>query len=129
VTFELAFNHVSLAVRDLDVSADFYGRLLGLMPVENLTRVQRIKWFSLGGGLTLHLIEVIGPGVDVRIKATHIALTATDFDAALAHLQVVGIAYGDLRGTLNAIQHRADGARQTYFQDPDGHWIEFVDRA
>ena len=45
----------------------------------------------------------------------------------LKRLGDAGLCYEGLSGVEREISLRADGVRQVYFQDPDGHWIEIND--
>jgi lactoylglutathione lyase len=57
-------------------------------------------------------------------KAVHLALTTAQFDAFVARLDKMKIAYSDWPGADHKINIRADGIKQIFFQDPDGYWIE-----
>jgi catechol 2,3-dioxygenase-like lactoylglutathione lyase family enzyme len=98
-TFELKFDHQALLVNDLNKSATFYKEILLLDEIETPGDLDILRWFSLGGSLQLHLIEINGEKINTHI-AIHFALTVTNFDDFRAHLQ-----------------------------DPDGHWIEINDVA
>jgi catechol 2,3-dioxygenase-like lactoylglutathione lyase family enzyme len=79
------FDHQALLVRNLDVSAGFYSEILLLQEIENKTENPAIRWFSLGNGIQLHLISGDNSGV-VPKKAIHFALSVSDFDGFLKHL-------------------------------------------
>src|SRR6478736_749770 len=53
----LRINHMSLQVRDLARSSDFYQRVLNLPEVECLAARPNIRWFGIGDEHTIHLIE------------------------------------------------------------------------
>lgn len=119
-----ALHHVSLHVRDVDASAAFYGRVLGLAEMPNRVGLPHIRWFVLDGHRTLHLIG--GDTAEGRDRAfsTHMALATPDLDAVIAHLRAQGIAWCNIAREPFGIHVRPDGVRQIYFQDPDGHWVE-----
>lgn len=119
----LTFNHLALSVKDVNRSADFYGNILKLQEITNRTRMDGIRWFSLGEGKELHLISILKDPVSVN-KAVHFALTTTDIDSFAKVLEKMNVVYSDWPGTPNRINIRADGIKQIYFQDPDGYWIE-----
>jgi lactoylglutathione lyase len=124
----LELDHVSLLVQDRDESARFYGEVLGLPKVKNLTGRQHIRWFGLGGGRTIHLIAAGGAeSSGKRPRSTHFAMATPDFDEVVRRLGERGVAYQNLAGTTGEVAVRPDGVRQVYFQDPDGHWVEIND--
>lgn len=118
----LAFDHQALQVTDLAASAAFYTDVLGLTERGDAAGARTIRWFQLGDGREIHLIELAEP--HVAAKQTHLALAVRDLDAFAAHLRERGVGYGSWVGTEGEIGVREDGVRQIYVQDPDGHWIE-----
>jgi lactoylglutathione lyase len=122
-TTAFAFDHIALSVADLDVSAEFYEAVFGLKEISNRTRIEGIRWFSLGEGKELHLISVMNDPVKLN-KAVHFALKTADFDNFLATLQAMDLEFTNFPGTVGEVSVRPDGVRQLYLQDPDGYWIE-----
>jgi lactoylglutathione lyase len=122
-----SLHHVSLYVRDVNRSADFYARVLGLREIPNRVGQTHIRWFDLDGLRTIHLIG--GDEVEERPRpfATHLALVTGELDNTMATLEAQGVSYVNIARQPRGIQVRADGVRQIYFQDPDGHWIEVND--
>jgi catechol 2,3-dioxygenase-like lactoylglutathione lyase family enzyme len=49
-------HHVSLFVRDVDASAAFYADVLGLEEIPNRVGQAHIRWFTIDGFRTVHLI-------------------------------------------------------------------------
>ena len=119
----MAFNHVALSVKDVNASATFYHKVFNLKEIVNRTKVDGIRWFSLGEDKELHLISIVKGDVVIN-KAVHFALTTSTFDAFVDNLKHMNIAFSSWAGEENKITTRADGVRQVYVQDPDGYWIE-----
>jgi lactoylglutathione lyase len=122
-SFNFSFNHVSLSVKDLDSTCDFYKNTLGLQEITNRTKKEGIRWFSLGEGKELHLISTVKEPVTIN-KAIHLGLTTPNFDSFVGNLDKLKIKYNEWEGNLNKITIRADGIKQIYLQDPNGYWIE-----
>lgn len=121
--FNFTLNHLALSVKDVNRSAEFYKKVLGLKEITNRTQMAGIRWISLGEGKELHLISILKEEFKIN-KAIHLALSTPDFDVFIKALDEMKIAYSDWPGTLHTINKRADGIKQIYFQDPDGYWIE-----
>ncbi len=125
-TFNLTYNHNALSVKDVNRSADFYKNVLQLTEITNRTRMDGIRWFSLGEGKELHLVSVLKEPVTIN-KAVHFALNSNNMEALVKALTVQKIPYSDWPGKPNTVTLRADGVKQIYLQDPDGYWIEIND--
>ena len=122
-SFNFTFNHQAISVKDVNRSADFYGRILKLREITNRSKFEGVRWFSIGEGKELHLISIVKEDVSLN-KAIHLAFTTPDFDAVVAMLEKINIAYSDWPGTPGKVNIRADGMKQVFFQDPDGNWLE-----
>jgi len=122
-TFNFAFNHLALSVKDVDRSAEFYKTILKLQEITNRSKLEGVRWFSLGEGKELHLISIIKEHISTN-KAIHLALTTSNFDAFVARLDKLNIQYSDWPGENHKVNIRADGIKQVFFQDPDGYWVE-----
>jgi len=120
---QVRLNHMSLQVRNLADSARFYQEVLLLPEIECGARKANIRWFGLGTGQSLHLIEGEFGETFVKIS-THFCISAADFDAMVRHLDSKRAGYGNLAGEQGREHVRADGVRSVYLQDPDGYWIE-----
>ena len=121
--FHFAFNHMALSVKDLNRSVTFYQNVLKLQEITNRSKLEGVRWFSLGEGKELHLVSIVKENV-ITNKAVHLALTTSSFDAFVAHLDKMNITYSDWPGVNHKVNIRADGIKQIFFQDPDGYWIE-----
>lgn len=122
-SFNFNFNHMALSVKDVDRSAEFYKKTLKLQEITNRSKLDGVRWFSLGEGKELHLISIVKENVTAN-KAVHLALTTADFDNFIKMLDDLNIAYSDWPGATHKINIRADGIKQVFFQDPDGYWLE-----
>jgi len=126
--FNLRFDHYTIKVKNLESSVNFYKNILGLPEINNRTQKEYIRWFSLGDGCELHVVE--GKADDIKTNiGVHLALRLPDFGRFLAHLKKNNIQPHDSKGIPGRITTRADGVRQVYFRDPDGYWIEVNDAA
>lgn len=122
-SFRCDFNHMAFPVKNLQVSVDFYQRVLNLHEITNRTQKDNIRWLSLGNGNELHLIAGMQEPVKIN-KAVHLALSTENIHEVVSHLKGLGIQFSDWAGIANTLSVRADGVKQIYFQDPDGYWIE-----
>lgn len=124
VSFNLTLQHTTVVVSNFSESKKFYLGLLKLKEIETDFLPENQMFVSVGNNLELHVGEV--PGVDIKpSNFNHFALVVDDFDGFLAYLKKAGIIYTTLGGGEKyAVQNRPDGVKQTWFQDPDGYWIE-----
>lgn len=128
----LGLHHVSLIVRDVAASQQFYCEVLGMEAVPPPSSFKfKVAWVRRGGA-ELHLVQaddaVQAPGDrDVWQRpdrdatfARHVCLEIRDVDALVEHLRAhrVPIVAGP--------RPRGDGPTQTYIHDLDGHLIELV---
>jgi catechol 2,3-dioxygenase-like lactoylglutathione lyase family enzyme len=116
----LSYNHIGLAVKDLNISAAFYREIVGLLPLdlpENLVAIRR--WFKIAPGQELHLL--LGrekPVANNDKNGAHFSLSigANAADGIEAFLKSKNLPY--------VRQKRFDGAYQIFITDPDGYVIE-----
>ena len=141
------FDHVSVTSSDLDASIAFYSDLLGL-PVaargesqdEELAVMMdqegvRIRWadIDMGDGTILELIQFLHPAGEPVSRslwdpgATHIGFQVDDIAAVHDRLREadVRVVSGPVRLTEEGSWY---GAEVLYAVDPDGTWIELVER-
>jgi lactoylglutathione lyase len=116
-------NHMSLQVRNLDSSAEFYRDVLLLPELPCGAGKPNIRWFGLADGQSVHLIEG-NLGQTFVTKATHFCIASSNFDSMVRHFTDKGVPFGNLAGDAGQQHRRADGVRAVYLQDPDGYWIE-----
>ena len=123
VSFKFSVNHLALSVKEVNRSAEFYNKVLGLPEITNRSKIEGIRWFVLGDARELHLISVIKEKVTAN-KALHLGLSSPNFDSFVKRLDLLKIPYSDWPGKPNTVNIRADGIKQIFFQDPDGYWLE-----
>ncbi len=112
------YNHVALAVKDIEVSAKFYHEVLGLARIAVPDNLKDIRaWFKIAPGQELHLLAGRVDSVSNNDRnGAHFALSIPDADPVEKYLLAQKIAY--IR------QQRFDKAWQIYITDPDGYVIE-----
>ena len=112
------YNHVALAVKNIEESARFYREVIGLEPVEVPEHLKAIRaWFKIAPGQELHLLAGrTFPVTNNDPNLAHFSWTVADADPIEAYLKTQKLPY--LR------QQRFDGAWQIYIADPDGYYIE-----
>lgn len=120
------FNHMAIYVQDLPGMTAFYKDVLLLEQIEEPFKVGRHSWFSLGPGLSLHLI---GHAEDTQKhhRNNHLCVSVPSMDDFVDHLTNIDFPYFNNAGEINTRQTRPDGVQQIYIEDPEGHWIEIND--
>ena len=118
-------NHIGLRVKDMEVSREFYGKL-GFEFIAGPVGPEPVAIILHPSGINFNLILNASSGsennvlMDEPIKYagyTHIALEVSDYDAAISHIQELGI---PITGTVEF-----EGARFFFIRDPDRNVIEF----
>ena len=117
-------DHVNLSVRDLDVSVDFYSRLLGLELKEwgeNGTR-----WGILGARDRFYVCFFEVPNGEFHqhdIHINHVGFVVDDLDETVRRIHDLG-----LQLEFNDAPIAWPRSRSAYVKDPDGIMIEFTNR-
>lgn len=121
----LEFDHTTVHARDLQKSAEFYEKVLGLERIPHPFKDQQHIWFRIGPHQQLHMVggakEVSRNDIEV-----HFAFRVASVTEFAAHLDAMQVKYRNFAGDGKVTQ-RPDGVHQIYFQDPDGYWIEVND--
>lgn len=116
-------NHIAISVKNVDESIAFYQKVFGLKEIENTASNSQTRWLLLAENKQLHIIP--RPKLEVKTnKAVHFALSTSDLDSFIQHLNALNIEYSDWKNTITKDYVRKDGVHQFYIQDPDGYWIE-----
>jgi catechol 2,3-dioxygenase-like lactoylglutathione lyase family enzyme len=120
-------DHVTLVVKDLARSHEFYAGVLGMQPVERPKFSFAGSWFQ-AGNTQIHLIlehAESGPaGVPVlehllsQSRTHHFAFEVDDALTATEFLRQKGIPI------VSGPKNRPDGMIQVFATDPDGHVVE-----
>ena len=71
---------MALSVKDVDRSIDFYKKVLNLKEITNRSKIEGIRWLSLGEGKELHLISTLKDPFTIN-KAIHLGLTTPNLDS------------------------------------------------
>jgi catechol 2,3-dioxygenase-like lactoylglutathione lyase family enzyme len=106
-------NHITLAVRDVELSFQFYTKILGLKPVARWSKGAYVE--TAGTWIALNLDRKVAEAT--RTDYSHIAFTCSSSD------------FGSLRrrlleyGCVEWSENRSEGD-SFYFLDPDGHRLE-----
>lgn len=122
-SFDFKLDHVALSVTDVDRAASFCIDVLRLEEITNRSKLEGVRWFSMGPGRELHLIAIIKDSVKTN-KALHVALTTRNFDGFVKNLEHRQIPYSDWPGNPQKFNVRADGIKQVFFQGFDNYWFE-----
>jgi lactoylglutathione lyase len=96
VSTDVRLNHMSVQVRNLEASAKFYQEILRLPEIECGAQKDNIRWFGLGHGQSVHLIEGDFGNTFVKIS-THFCISSADFDGTIRHLRTKGAKFCNLR--------------------------------
>lgn len=114
----IGINHISLVVRDVEVTKRFYRDLLGFTEIWRPNFPFEGAWL-FAGNMVLHLIKGTPPEPSPKIDSRfdHVAFHVNDCDVAEACLKEYGVEY--LRKAQSST-----GLTQIFFHDPDGHQIE-----
>jgi len=119
------FNHVAIFVVDLQKSADFYEKVIGLEKIAEPFHDGRHVWFRMGEHSQLHVVsgakEVTPHEIDL-----HFSFRVASVPDFMTRLDKTGVKYRSFKGDAK-FTARPDGVTQIYFQDPDGYWIEVND--
>jgi len=120
------FSHQTIFVTDLDRSATFYEKVIGLKRIAEPFHDGKHVWFQMSEHGQLHVVSGAKEDVahDINI---HLAFSVPSMDAFTKHLDEYKVKYGNWAGSSKEPQVRPDKVKQVYLQDPDGYWIEIND--
>jgi catechol 2,3-dioxygenase-like lactoylglutathione lyase family enzyme len=118
-----SLDHVTIVVRDLAATRQFYVEALGMREVSRPGFNFAGQWFQAGPTQIHTILEYAGSGpagngAGNNSRGHHFAFMVDDAEACYRRLIELGIA------TMSPPKHRPDGAVQVFVQDPDGHLVE-----
>ena len=120
------FDHATVYVRDLQTSAQFYEKVIGLEKIPEPFKDSRHIWYRIGAHDQLHVIGGATALTPHEIDV-HLAFRVASLPDFMAHLDQMQVKYRGFKGEEKIPTLRPDGVKQVYFQDPDGYWIEVND--
>lgn len=104
-------NHITLAVKDIETSFNFYRDIVGLIPL--------VKWdegaYFLAGVDGLWFCLNVDPTRIPNPCYTHYAFTVSDFEGAVGRIMASGAVI---------FKDNTSPGESLYFLDPDGHKLE-----
>jgi catechol 2,3-dioxygenase-like lactoylglutathione lyase family enzyme len=114
-------DHIGVYVKDLEKSITFYKDTFNWKEKTRFTSGEaKIAVLDMGKGL-MELVQRPGsPAAPPVGNWTHLAIHVPDFPKMVQKLEVKGI-------TLRKVT-MGDGAHIAFFQDPDGHTIEIMEK-
>jgi glyoxylase I family protein len=127
---QMHVHHVSMPVRDVEKSGEFYERIFGLSRLERPPFGIPGIWFKCGDR-QVHLVEsttgTYRSNPNVEITDTHFAFRTSDFDGVIARLKKNG--FDEHAGEndpkrLLVLRGGLAGFDQLYLLDPDLNIIE-----
>jgi catechol 2,3-dioxygenase-like lactoylglutathione lyase family enzyme len=117
-------DHVNISVRDLDVSADFYARLLGI-ELKEQGGSGGARWCILGARDRFYVCLCEGGAGNFKpgeIHINHVGFVVDDIDETVDRIRGLGLQLESGK-TLDWSR-----SRSAYVRDPDGIQIEFTNR-
>lgn len=120
----LEFDHTTVPAKDVQRSAEFYDKVMGLQRIADPFKDATHVWFRIGPHAQLHVVS--GGNESAQEIEHHFAFRVASVTDFAAHLDAMHVSYRNIPGN-GKMQTRPDGVHQIYFQDPDGYWIEVND--
>ena len=114
--------HVCIFAKDIDATAEWYGRVLGFEKVFNFTRDGRVFGYYLnaGGDTHVEVFENEEAEYSGKNQINHICFEVIDIDEAIAHIRSVGEEATDK-------SNGCDDTWQSWITDPNGVRIELFE--
>ena len=125
----MGIDHVSLNVKDIRASTEFYGKVLGFRQMETVPFDGfSLVYFQIPGGGRLELFDYGGKNPaaqrdDTEAGLRHLAFEVDDVDEAARRLPAAGV-----KITLPPTDLPTLGSRATLFLDPNGVTLEYCQK-
>jgi len=120
------FNHTTIYVQDLEKSAAFYEKVIGIEKMADPFKDGKHIWFRIGQHSQLHIVKGAASIMPHDINI-HLSFSVGSLPGFMKHLDEMNVKYGNWNGDGKQTQLRPDGVHQIYFQDTEGYWIEVND--
>jgi glyoxylase I family protein len=124
----LKVHHVAIICSDYEKSKEFYVRILGLNPIQEVYREERDSYkldLEVNGQYQIELFSFPNPperpSYPEATGLRHLAFTVEDIEEAVQYLEYHKVVVEAIR--LDALT----GKKFTFFADPDGLPIEFYE--
>lgn len=123
-----SLDHVTIVVKDLAATRNFYVDLLGMREVARPHFSFAGQWFQAGATLIHTILEFAGSdaagvGGSTNSRGHHFAFLVDDAYAAARRLERLAVPF------VSPPKLRPDGAVQLFIRDPDGHLVELTSPA
>jgi catechol 2,3-dioxygenase-like lactoylglutathione lyase family enzyme len=103
---------ITVATKDIDAAAQFYGGVLGLPELKRWGQMPGVEFET--GNLTIAIMQSDAFGLEFQPNNHPIELRVDDFDGAKAELESRGV-------TFEGEVIDSGFCKQTFFRDPDGN--------
>ncbi len=122
-------HHIAIICSDYEQSKQFYVEIMGFTIVREVYREQRQSYkldLNVGDQYQIELFSFPNPPARAShpeaLGLRHLAFEVDDIDSAVKHMEAHGITIEPIR------VDEFTGKRYTFFADPDGLPIEFVEQ-
>jgi len=114
-------SHIGIYVKNLDKSLEFYDKVFGFKIINSFTSGEaKMSMMDIGGGV-LELVQRPGsPTTPPDGNWSHMAIHDSRFDETVKKIEDMG--YTTRKMTI------PNGNRLCFFNDPDGHVIEIMEK-
>ena len=139
----MKLNHITLVVRDIEKSKQFYEETLGLIPGfgkeisgEQYSKVTgysglKLKFCVLkipNSDVIIELAEFVNPIQQGNNDFRHIAFEVEDVDDMYSKLKKLNVSLISAPVEISGQGKGLDGKKFFYFKDPDGNLIELFNK-